>query len=85
MFDGVSFSEWRASPRADSLDPGRLCLPGVRAGVRVNDVIVAVQDQPVVDAEDLERALERIDLAQGVRLTLTDGSVRRFAFLRSQR
>ncbi len=51
----------------------------------MNDVIVAVQDQPVVDAEDLERALERIDLAQGVRLTLTDGSVRRFAFLRSQR
>ena len=53
-----------------------------RAGIRLNDIILAVNGTGVESVADLEHALERFDMADGVRLTVLTGPNKRFVFLR---
>jgi serine protease Do len=57
--------------------------PAERAGLRANDVITGVKDQPVRSAEALRRLLARDDLAKGVRLEVLSGAARHFVFLQT--
>jgi serine protease Do len=56
-----------------------------RCGLRLNDVIVRVQDTEVSGVADLQRALDASDLDAGVRLTVLTEGGRRFVFLRAPR
>ena len=55
-----------------------------RAGIRPNDVIVAVQSDPVKDVEGFRRAIAAADLKKGVRLDLFTDSARRYVFLQTE-
>jgi S1-C subfamily serine protease len=54
--------------------------PAAKAGIRVNDVIVQVQDATISDAEDF-RAQVRKHKGKGVRLIVKSGETQRFAYL----
>ena len=62
-----------------NLDPLGLAA---RAGLRVEDVIVAVGDTDIHDVGDFERAMREADLASGVRMTVLTKSAKRFLFIR---
>lgn len=51
------------------------------AGLRLRDVIVAVDDEPVRTAEAFDRAIADCDPSEGVRLDVVRGSSRMFVFL----
>ncbi|MFQ5413852.1 MAG: DegQ family serine endoprotease [Phycisphaerae bacterium] len=53
-----------------------------RAGIRVRDVIVSVQDRPVEDVQGFRNVLRAYDLHEGVRLAVRTGTMRRFVFLK---
>ncbi|MFO0985645.1 MAG: Do family serine endopeptidase, partial [Planctomycetota bacterium] len=53
-----------------------------RSGIRANDVIVAVQDQPVRDAEECRAQIKKHDLDKGVRLLVQTGDTRHFLMLK---
>ncbi len=53
-----------------------------KAGIRLNDVILAVQGEPVTSVADFERATRDSTLADGVRMTVQTGASKRFLFLR---
>ena len=52
-----------------------------RGGVRLNDVILAVQGEPVANVAEFERVARDSDLTEGVRLTVQTGAAKRFVFL----
>jgi serine protease Do len=51
------------------------------AGIRANDVIVAVQNQSVANVSQFNEALDKQDIKQGVRFTVQTGSMQRFVFV----
>jgi S1-C subfamily serine protease len=57
--------------------------PAAKAGIRVNDVVVAVQNQPVANVPEFHQAMVKHDLKKGIRLTVRTGSIQRFVFIRS--
>jgi len=57
--------------------------PAAKAGIRVNDVVVAVQNQPVANVPEFRQAMAKHDLKKGIRLTVRTGSIQRFVFIRS--
>ncbi len=56
-----------------------------RAGLRVNDLIVAIGETKVTDVQDFRKRLSKANLDEGVRLTVEGETSQRFAFLRSTR
>ncbi len=56
--------------------------PAAEAGIRVNDVIVRVQDEAIENVDDFRAALRRYRREGGVRLVLRTGDVQRFAYLK---
>lgn len=81
---GVSFQEL-TSELAEHFDIDRGALighaisegPAARAGLRAGDVIIAVNDQEVVEGRDLLRQVLRTDVGESLRVTyVRDGSER---------
>lgn len=62
-----------------SVDP---LSPGARAGLRPRDVITHVHGTRIRSTNDFHRALDKHDLADGVRLTVRTGNAQRFVFIR---
>jgi serine protease Do len=54
-----------------------------RAGIQANDVILAVQKQPVSNVSEFNEALNKQDIKKGIRLTVQTGSMQRFVFIES--
>jgi S1-C subfamily serine protease len=52
-----------------------------KAGIRVGEVLVSVEDQNVSNAEQANAALAKIDASQGVRLSIANPAQKRFVFL----
>jgi serine protease Do len=55
------------------------------AGIRQNDVIVAVQDQSVSNTSQFDEALNKQDVTKGIRFTVQSGSSQRFVFVESNK
>ena len=53
-----------------------------RAGIRPNDVVIAVHGRPVRSVSDLQQAIDDASRDEGIRLTLLRDEVRRYAFLK---
>lgn len=62
-----------------NVDSGTLAM---RAGIRPDDIIVAVGDRSVSDVAGFHGALKAHDLSQGVRFQLVIEGTRRFVFLK---
>ncbi len=54
------------------------------ADIRAGDIIVAVGDTPVDSVESFRQAIEKQDLAKGVRLQLLRDQIRRFVFVQAR-
>jgi two-component system NtrC family sensor kinase len=65
--DGVTWVDLKNHVAAAYLTPGG---PGERAGIRVGDQLVRIQDSPVQNALDVPRVLWRIPLYERTRYTL---------------
>lgn len=84
-----TLTPWRANQlRLDGDQDGVLVTsvdpfgPASRAGLRMNDVIVAVEGTPVQSVSDFERAMTSAESSGRARLTVKSGSVKRFVLLR---
>ena len=63
------------------VEPGGLAA---RAGVRSQDVIVAVGGLSIADVADFRKAMDEQDLEEGVRLQVKREGMRRFVFLKNR-
>lgn len=63
------------------VEPGSLAA---RAGLQVRDVILSVNGRQVASLSDFNDAIEEFDLADGIRLQVLSGKVRRFLFVKSR-
>ena len=58
--------------------------PAAHAGIRVNDVIVAVEGKSVKNVSEFRDAITGPDLSEGLRMTVRTGSHQRFVVLRAE-
>jgi serine protease Do len=56
--------------------------PAAKAGIRVQDVIMQVQDQKIEDVGDFRTVLRKHRSEEGVRVLVRNGEMQRFAFLK---
>jgi len=56
-----------------------------RAGLRANDVILSIQGEKVRNVTEFRRVMAGVDLAEGVRLVVQTGPIKRFVFLQERR
>jgi len=52
-------------------------------GIRVNDLIISVQDTKVKDVRQFWQEIRKQDIEKGIRLVVQTDSSRRFVFIRS--
>lgn len=64
------------------VEPGSV---GDQLGLRPKDIIVAVDNATVANADDFQAELRQQDLAQGIRMQVMSDGVKRFVFARSSR
>jgi serine protease Do len=58
--------------------------PADRAGIRAGDVLLEIGDRGIRSVADYRTALERSDLASGIRLRIRRGEAELFVFLRAE-
>ncbi len=59
--------------------------PAEEAGLRVRDIIVSVQGQPVHNVSEFRHEMAKYDLKAGVRLGVVTDAVRHYVFIRSEK
>jgi serine protease Do len=82
MADQLGHKEDQQGVVITSVDPTSLAA---RAGLRPRDLIVDVDDKPVLNASDFREAIAQADIAKGVRLEVIRDGSRRFVFLKGGR